>query len=85
MKRRRPVHPKGAPWWNADCANTTEELRSAETQEDRKRSTARLRAAARKAKRKWADEVIGKSNLWEVATWRHGRRMNKVPPLRADD
>jgi Reverse transcriptase (RNA-dependent DNA polymerase)/Endonuclease-reverse transcriptase len=85
MKRRRPFHPKGAPWWNADCAQVTESLRAAETREERKRHTALLRAAARKAKRKWADEVIGKSNLWEVATWRHGRRMNKVPPLRAGE
>jgi hypothetical protein len=59
-------------------------LRAAETAEDHKRHSARLRAAARKAKRRWADDVIGKSNLWEVATWRHGRRMNKIPPLRAE-
>jgi hypothetical protein len=85
MKPRQPYHPSGAPWWNADCAQVTGNLRSAETQEDRKRQTALLRAAARKAKRKWADGVIGKSNLWEVATWRHGRRMNKVPPLRAGE
>ena len=82
MKRRKPYHPKGAPWWNMDCAKVVAALRTAESEEDRKRQAARLRAAARKAKRTWADEVIGKSNLWEVATWRHGRRMNKVPPLR---
>jgi hypothetical protein len=84
MKPRKPYHPKGAPWWNSDCAEVVSELRAAETTEDRKRHSAHLRAAARKAKRKWADDVIGKSNLWEVATWRHGRRMNKIPPLRAE-
>jgi hypothetical protein len=85
MKPRKPYHPKGAPWWNTDCAEVVLELRAAETVEDRKRQSARLRAAARKAKRKWADDVIGKSNLWEVATWRHGRKMNKIPPLRTKE
>jgi hypothetical protein len=61
MKPRRPYHPRSAPWWNADCTKVTEDLRAAETQEDRKRSAALLRAAARKAKRKWADEVIVES------------------------
>ena len=85
MKPRKPFHPKGAPWWNADCAETAEALRMAETTDDRQRQSARLRAAARKAKWKWADDVIGKSNLWEVATWQHGRRMNKIPPLRTEE
>ena len=84
MKPRKQYHPKGAPWWNADCAEVVAELQAVETAEERKRHAARLRAAARKAKRKWADDVIGKSNLWEVATWRHGRRMNKIPPLRTE-
>src|SRR6266446_1000561 len=81
MKARKPYHPKGSPWWNRDCAEVVEELRSATTPEDRKKLSSQLKAVARKAKRRWADEVIGKSNLWEVAAWRHGRRMNKVPPL----
>jgi hypothetical protein len=84
MKPRRPFHPKGAPWFNDDCTKTADDLCQAVTQAERKRLTVLLRAATRNAKRKWADEVIGKSNLWEVATWRHGRRMNKVttPPHR---
>ena len=85
MKPRKPYHPKSAPWWNMDCAEVVTALRAAESEEERKRQSARLQAAARKAKRSWADEVIGKSNLWEVATWRHGRRMNKVPPLRVGE
>ena len=85
MKPRKPYHPKSAPWWNMDCAEVVTALRAAESEEECKRQSARLRAAARKAKRSWADEVIGKSNLWEVATWRHGRRMNKVPPLRVGE
>ncbi len=85
MKPRKPYHPKSAPWWNTDCARVVSELRAAETAEDRKCHSARLQAAARKAKWIWANKVIGKSNLWEVATWQHGRRMNKIPPLRAEE
>ena len=85
MKARKPYHPRSAPWWNANCTEAVATLRAASTAEDRKTYSAQLRAAARKAKWKWADEVIGKSKLWEVATWRHGRRMNKVPPLRAEE
>jgi len=36
MKPRKPYHPKGAPWWNADCAEVVSTLRAAETVEDRK-------------------------------------------------
>jgi len=85
MKARKPYHPKGAPWWNNDCAGVVTELCSATMPEDCKILSSQLRVAARKAKRKWADEVIGKLKLWEVATWRHGRRMNKVPPLRTEN
>lgn len=83
MKQQQPYHPKGVPWWNNDCAQVTSDPCIAEFQEDCKCCTAQLRAAARKAKHKWADEVIQKSNLWEVATWHYGRWMNKVPLLRA--
>ena len=31
MKPQKLFHPKGAPWWNADCAETAEALRMAET------------------------------------------------------
>jgi hypothetical protein len=27
MKPRKQYHPKGAPWWNADCAEVVSELR----------------------------------------------------------
>ena len=81
MKLQRPFHPKGTPWWNADCAQVTNNLHAMETQEEHKHHAALLRAATWKAKHKWADKVIGKSNLWEVATWCYSRCMNKVPPL----
>jgi hypothetical protein len=81
MKPQNQYYLKGTPWWNMDCIETVADLWAAETAEDCKQHAAHLRAAACKAKQKWADEVIGKSNLWEVATWRHGRRMNKIPLL----
>jgi hypothetical protein len=37
------------------------------------------------AKRLWADDYIEKSQLWEVAAWRHGRRASKVPSLKGPE
>ena len=37
------------------------------------------------AKRKWADEYIEKAQLWDVAAWRHGRKLSKVPSLRGPE
>ena len=39
----------------------------------------------RAAKRKWADEYIEQAQLWEVAAWRHGCRLNKVPSLQGQE
>jgi len=44
-------------------------------------ASARLKGAVRAAKHTWANGIISKSDFWEIATWRHGRRANKVPPL----
>ncbi len=46
---------------------------------------ARLKGTVRAAKRKWADEYIENANLWEVAGWRHRRRITKVPSLKGPD
>jgi hypothetical protein len=46
---------------------------------------ARLKGTVRAARRKWADEYIEKAQLWEVAAWRHGRKLSKVPSLQGPD
>jgi hypothetical protein len=75
--RRRPFHPKAAPWWNVDCAAAAQRLHST-------RDTA-MRHTAQAAKRTWAEEYIEEAKLWEVAAWRHGWKLSKVPSLREPD
>lgn len=79
--KRRPPHSKAAPWWNAACAVATQNLRRAQTPEEKRLTHARLKGTVRTAKRKWADDYIEKAQLWEVAKWRHGRKLSKVPSL----
>ena len=85
FKRRRPPHPRASPWWTAACSVATQNLRSAQTTETRKTAQARLKGTVRVAKRKWADDYIEKAQLWEVAAWRHGRRVSKVPSLQGPE
>jgi hypothetical protein len=85
FRRRKPSHPKAAPWWNAACSVATQQLRDAQTTENKGIAQARLKGTVRAAKRKWADEYIEKAQLWEVATWRHSRRVSKVPSLQGPD
>jgi hypothetical protein len=85
FRRRKPSHPKAAPWWNTACSVATQQLRDAQTTENKGIAQARLKGTVRAAKRKWADEYIEKAQLWEVAVWRHGRRVSKVPSLQGPD
>jgi hypothetical protein len=85
LRRRRPAHPKASPWWNAACAIAAKALQEAQDVEPRKQARARLKGTVRAAKRKWADEYIEKAQLWEVAAWRHGRKLSKVPSLQGPD
>ena len=82
LRRRRPAHPKASPWWNAACAIAAKALQDADEAEACKTAHARLKGTVRAAKRKWAEEYIEKAQLWEVAAWRHGRKLTKVPSLR---
>jgi hypothetical protein len=85
FRRRRPHHPKASPWWNAACADAVQGLRNAQGTPEKARAQARLKGTIRAAKRLWADDYIEKSQLWEVAVWRHGRRTSKVPSLRGPE
>jgi hypothetical protein len=85
LRKRRPAHPRASPWWNAACAIATRTLQDATGAEARKIAHGRLKGTVRAAKRKWANEYIEKAQLLEVAAWRHGRRLSKVPSLRGTD
>jgi hypothetical protein len=85
FRRRKPPHPRASPWWNAACSIATQNLRNARTTEMQSIAQARLKGTVRVAKRKWADDYIEKAQLWEVAAWRHGRRVSKVPSLQGPD
>jgi hypothetical protein len=85
LKKRRPHHPRASPWWNEACDVAVRNLRDARGTDRRKTAHARLGGAVRTAKRSWADEYIEKAQLWEVAAWRHGRRLSKVPSLQGPD
>jgi hypothetical protein len=79
--QRHPFHPRSSPWWNASCDVAVRNLREAPDPATRKTAHGRLKGTVRSAKRSWADEYIEKTQLWEVAAWRHGRRLSKVPSL----
>jgi Reverse transcriptase (RNA-dependent DNA polymerase)/Endonuclease-reverse transcriptase len=85
FRKRRPFHRRASPWWNAACALAVQELRDAQDRATKKIAQARLKGIIRTAKRCWADGYIEKAQLWEVAAWRHGRRVSKVPPLRGPE
>ena len=81
FRKRCPAHPRASPWWNAACAIATQNLRDARDTETRGIAHARLKGTVHVAKRRWADKYIEKAQLWDVAAWRHGRRLSKVPAL----
>jgi hypothetical protein len=85
FNKRCPPHPKASLWWNAACAIVTQNLRNAQGKESRSIAHARLKGTVRAAKRRWADEYIEKAQLWDVAAWRHRRRLNKVPVLQGPE
>jgi hypothetical protein len=85
LRKCCPPHPKASPWWNAACAVAAQNLRIAQTPEEKRKAQKKLKGTVRVAKRKWADEYIEKAQLWDVAAWRHGRKTSKVPSMRGPD
>jgi ribonuclease HI len=81
FRRRQPTHPKAAPWWNNECAAATRLVRATRDRPAHRAALTELKRTVRTAKRKWADEYIESGKLWDVANWRHGRRVSKVPSL----
>jgi hypothetical protein len=83
--RRHPAHPKASPWWNASRAIVTQTLRDTQDANSWNLAHARLKGTVHAAKRKWADKYIEQAQLWDVAAWRHGHRLSKVPSLQGPD
>jgi hypothetical protein len=81
MKRKGAAPGFSSPWWNDECRDAARNLRSAETDEERKACDKKLKQVTRYAKRDWANKFINESNIWEVAAWRHGRRSSHIPAL----
>ena len=86
-KKRPPSCNKA--WWNDACTKAAADLRAAGTrhasQEENTALRKELTRVTRKAKREWADNVVAKGNIWEVAKWRHGRRSSDIAALRDQD
>ena len=83
FERRRPTNRnKCSRWWNPDCEQAVRDLKEAPTDEEWAAATKKLKKVTKLAKRKWADEYIEKTGLWDLAKWRHGRRVTRVSALR---
>lgn len=86
-KRHPPT--RNNAWWNDECSRVTAALRDTgscgATQEESTSLQKELTRVMRRAKREWADNVVTKGNIWEVAKWRHGRRSSGIAALRDSD
>ena len=83
--RRTTADPRGARWWNADCATALTVYRAARSQSRRKVTITNLRSTIRKAKRNWAQNYLDSADpmsFWKATRWRHGRRASRLPLLR---
>jgi hypothetical protein len=84
LDRKGPCPAHSSRWWNDDCAAAVQRVREAD-EDSAAEAKKNLKTTIRRAKRTWADDYITKANVWEVATWRHGRRQTKIPALRTED
>ena len=85
FRKRKPCHRKAAAWWNPACSIATQNMRDARGTATKAITQARLKGTVRVAQRRWANDYIEKAQLWEVAGWRHGRKLTKVPSLQGPE
>ncbi|KAF8258150.1 hypothetical protein EI94DRAFT_1755437 [Lactarius quietus] len=72
----RPNH-----WWSQAFRDAINEA-----DEDKRRDNRRiLKKAVKTAKWEWADTLETSGAVWEVAKWRHGRKLNTIAALRAGE
>jgi hypothetical protein len=73
-------------WWNDECKAAAQAMRRGFWMDEEQQVANRhLRDMVRKAKREWANEYITTANIWEVASWRHGRRSSHIPALHNEE
>jgi hypothetical protein len=53
--------------------------------DEQHKASKHLKHVTQAAKRKWADNKIENGDVWEVAAWRHGRRMGNIHALKRAD
>ena len=80
MKKKRRQPACRSKWWTEVCASASIALQNA-SRSDRPALNRTLKAVVRAAKREWANNYISTANIWEVASWRHGRRSSHIPVL----
>ena len=80
MKKVGRQPARRARWWTEDCRAASLRLQHASA-ENRRALARTFKATVRAAKRNWANEYISTANIWEVASWRHGRRSSHIPAL----
>lgn len=85
MKRKGTTPAHNSCWWNNECAAAAKALRDTPTQALCDTAMKHLKHTVRVSKCEWADRYITTTNVWEVATWRHGRKQNRIPALRGPD
>ena len=82
-KQHPPTHNNA--WWNDECTVVAAALREAGAQHAPQEETTALCKALTcvtcKAKRDWADKIVTKGNVWEIAKWRHGQKTLDIAAL----
>ena len=78
MKKVGAQPARQACWWTDECRDASLALQNANPRE-RKDKARQLKTVVRAAKRTWADNYITTANIWEVASWHHGRCSSHIP------
>ena len=74
-----------ARWWNDKCGEALRAMQAATSTEERRACNKTLKKTVKAPKRNWVDQYITTANIWEVATWRHGRCSSHIPALIGND
>jgi hypothetical protein len=80
MKKKGNTPGFSSKWWNDGCREAAAVLANA-PEPDRTHLGCKLKKVIRIAKREWANSYITEANIWEVATWWHGRCSSHIPAL----
>ena len=78
---------RGLRWWNVHCEATLTCI-AATRGESHTTAIKDLCWTIREAKRAWSSDFLDHTTsdrLWTVTRWRHGRRVNHIPPLLKQD